>query len=247
MPSLELLAKGAINLGYPLSEQQLNQFQLYYQILIDWNQRINLTAIVDFKDVQVKHFLDSLSVATVLSDISDGQRLLDVGTGAGFPGIPLKILFPSLQVVLLESVTKKVKFLTHLVSQLGLQGVEIINDRAENLGHNASYRELFEIVVSRAVAPLPTLYELTLPFCKRNGIFIAQKKGDIDKEIESSKTALKILGGQLKEVRKVNLPEIGERLLLVAMKVAPTPPLYPRRPGIPSKRPIITNGWEASC
>jgi len=241
MPSLELLAKGAINLGYPLSEQQLNQFQLYYQILIDWNQRINLTAIVDFKDVQVKHFLDSLSVATVLSDISDGQRLLDVGTGAGFPGIPLKILFPSLQVVLLESVTKKIKFLTHLVSQLGLQGVEIINDRAENLGHNTSYRELFEIVVSRAVAPLPTLYELTLPFCTLDGISIAQKKGGIDKEIESSKTALKILGGQLEEVRKVNLPEIGERLLLVARKVTPTPPSYPRRPGVPSKHPIITN------
>ena len=239
MPSLELLAKGAVNLGYPLSEQQLNQFQLYYQILIDWNQRINLTAIVDFEDVQIKHFLDSLTVATVLSDIATGHRLLDVGTGAGFPGIPLKILFPSLQVVLLESVTKKVKFLNHLISQLGLQGVEIINDRAENLGRNAAYREQFSVVVSRAVAPLPELLELTLPFCHLNGIFIAQKKGDIAKEIESAKRALEILGGELRETKRVSLPELEERFLVITLKTGPTPPAYPRRPGIPSKRPII--------
>ena len=242
MTSLEILAKGALNLGYPLSEQQLALFELYHQILIDWNQRINLTAIVNHEDVQMKHFLDSLTVAAALPNVSQDNRLLDVGTGAGFPGIPLKILLPELRVVLLESVTKKVKFLNHLVSQLSLQGIEIVNERAENLGHNASYREQFATVVSRAVASLPTLFELTLPFCKLNGISIAQKKGDIEKEIKASRAALETLGGQLKEVRKVSLPVLEDRLLLITVKTSPTPVTYPRRPGIPAKRPIVNRG-----
>lgn len=239
--NVEKLYACAQKLGFELSQRQLEQFSVYYHELIDWNRRINLTAITGYEEVQIKHFCDSLSV------ILGGQpfvaanrpRVLDVGTGAGFPGIPLKILLPGIGLVLLESVAKKGAFLRHLVEKLGLENVEVVIGRAEEIAHLTEYREKFDIVLSRGVAPLPTLVELTLPLCKIGGSSIAQKKGNIDVEVAQAATAMGVLGGSLREIKRVELDELaGERYLVIIDKVSPTPVKYPRRPGIPAKRPL---------
>ena len=242
MTIMEKLASGAKKLGLQLTPKQLEQFQVYYQELIEWNQRVNLTAITDYEEVQIKHFLDSLTVVLALKQpIGKGDcRLIDVGTGAGIPGIPLKILLPDIKLVLLEATTKKAAFLHHIRDKLELNDVEIIVGRAEDVAHQAQYREKFELVLSRAVARLPTLVELTLPFCALGGSFIAQKKGDIDLEISQAGKVLSLLGGNLREVKRVDLEEFtDERWLIVIDKVSPTPQQYPRRPGIPTKRPLV--------
>ncbi len=238
---MESLNRGAQKLGLHLNPEQLEQFQTYYQELLDWNRRINLTSITDYEEVQIRHFLDSLTVILVGQQISNTSiRLIDVGTGAGMPGLPLKILFPDIKLVLLEATTKKAAFLHHLKQKLALNNVEIVVGRAEDVAHLSQYREGFDIVLSRAVAPLPTLVELTLPFCAIGGCLIAQKKGVIDPEISRATRAISILGGNLREVRGVDLEEFpDERWLVIIDKVSPTPELYPRRPGIPSKRPIV--------
>lgn len=236
---MELLRSGAARLGYQLSPEQLRLFQTYYEVLTYWSGKLNLTAITDFEDVQVKHFLDSLTVATVFNGVRRDARLLDVGTGAGLPGIPLKILFPELRLTLLESVAKKTHFLDHLALHLGLKGVEIVTGRAEDLAHDPEYREQFHVAVSRAVAALPTLLELTLPFCRTGGLLVALKSGDLAEEIELSSRALELLGGQVTEMRQVDFPGLEGHILIVVSKVAPTPLAYPRRPGLPYKRPII--------
>ena len=239
---MEKLESGAQKLGLHLSPKQLEQFQVYYQELIDWNQRVNLTAITGYEEVQIKHFLDSLTVVLVLKQPlgKESFRLIDVGTGAGIPGIPLKIILPDIKLVLLEATAKKADFLHHIKDKLGLDDVEIIVGRAEDVAHKAQYRENFELVLSRAVARLPTLVELTLSFCALGGSFIAQKKGDIGPEISQAGMAISLLGGNLREVKRVDLAEFTDaRWLVIIDKVSTTPQQYPRRPGIPAKRPLL--------
>ncbi len=242
MAIMEKLITGAKKLGLQLSPRQLEQFSIYYQELIDWNQRVNLTAITEYEEVQIKHFLDSLTVTLAFKPpISNTDlRLIDVGTGAGLPGLVLKILFPDIKLVLLEATAKKAAFLRHLYSKLKLDNIETIIGRAEEVAHLAQYREQFDVVLSRGVAPLPTLIELTLPFGSIGGSLIAQKKGDTEAEISQAAKAIKMLGGKLREVKKIDLAEFtDERQLVIIDKVSPTPHQYPRRPGIPSKRPIF--------
>ncbi len=237
---MERLSSGAIKLGVRLNSSQLEQFSIYYRELVDWNKRVNLTAITDYEEVQIKHFLDSLTVTLALKQPPAGFHLIDVGTGAGMPGIPMKILLPDIKLVLLEATGKKAAFLDHLKQKLGLDNVEIVVGRAEEVAHLGEYRERFDIVLSRAVAPLPTLVEFALPFCTIGGSFIAQKKGAVDLEINRAAKAISTLGGNLREVKRVDLEEFSdERRLIIIDKVSVTPPQYPRRPAIPAKRPLV--------
>lgn len=239
---LEYLVKGCQILGLELTPCQLNQFELYYKELIDWNTKTNLTAITDYHDVQIKHFLDSLSVYLAFHNMSvSSLKMLDVGTGAGFPGIPIKIVFPDINLTLLEATGKKVSYLKHIVGKLNLVDTDIITARAEDLAHESYHREQYNIVTARALAELPVLLELTLPFCRIGGKVISQKKGDIKLEIERMQRALDLLGGELSEVITVTIPGLlDERSLVIINKIRNTPFEYPRRSGMPYKRPILS-------
>lgn len=235
---MELLANGARKLGISLNHQQIENFQLFYDELVEWNKRTNITGISDYAGVQTKHFLDSLSIILFWKPL-DQEYVLDVGSGPGLPGLPLKIVFPSFKLVLLEATGKKVTFLNHVITKLGVKDVEIIKGRAEELAHNMEYREKFDIVLARAVAELPSLVELALPFCKTGGTFISSKKNDISDELTQAGKAISLLGGRFRSLVKVNLPEFTDnRCLVVIDKVEKTPDQYPRRPGIPQRRPI---------
>jgi 16S rRNA (guanine527-N7)-methyltransferase len=239
---MKQLIAGAGKLGIKLSSSQVRQFELYYRELIEWNKKTNLTAITDWSSVQVKHFLDSLTLTLVLPEEEATRpdfRIIDIGTGAGFPGLPLKILFPQPRLVLVEPTAKKTAFLHHIIRNLELENVEVLNSRAEEAGRLPPYREQFTLVLSRAVAPLSTLAELTLPFCEIGGRFIAQKKGKIDQEINRAEKAIAVLGGKLDRMKKIELDEFDDaRYLVIIAKICPTPGKYPRRPGLPRRRPI---------
>lgn len=240
---MERLITGATKLGINLTPVQTEQFETFYRLLADWNRHINLTSVIDYEEVQVKHFLDSLTVVLAVRDaIVDSVAdlyMLDVGAGAGLPGIPLKLVLPHTRLVLLDSVGKKTDFLRELVNRLALDGVEVLTARAEDAAHQAAYREKFDLVLARALARLPVALELTLPFCRTHGITVHQKKGDIAGELAEARAAINILGGRLKGVLPVELQELPDsRRLVVIEKVNPTPAKYPRRAGMPQKRPL---------
>lgn len=239
---MDILAAGAERLGLKLTSRQIAQFELYYSKLSKWNQRINLTAITAYEEVQIKHFLDSLTITMAFPHlkVNPPGKIIDIGTGAGLPGIPLKILIPTVHLTLVESIAKKTTFLEYIISQLNLKDVEILTARAEDIGHKEKYRGQYDLVVSRAVAALPTLLELSLPFCKTGGIFVAQKQDRAKPEIDRAAKAMRVLGGMLREVIEIDLPEFNDRRCLIIFgKISPTLEEYPRRAGIPAKKPIL--------
>jgi len=236
---MKLVKQGATKWGLGLTRDQMEAFEIYYQQLITWNERVNLTAITEYEEVQVKHFLDSLSCLQVLTTFPFGTRCIDIGAGAGFPGLPLKIVRPQMRLTLLEATGKKVLFLEHIVRELRLREVEIIKGRAEELGRRSGHREGYEVALARAVAQLSVLLEYGLPLLMVGGIFVAQKGVEIEGEVEAAQAAMKALGGRMKEVRVVQLPGLeAPRHLVVVEKVASTSEKYPRRAGMPAKRPL---------
>lgn len=224
--------------GIVLTEKQKEQFQKYYEIMVEWNKVMNLTGITEYDEVNLKHFTDSLSIAK-MKKMEEIQSFIDVGTGAGFPGIPLKIAFPHMKAVLLDSLNKRVKFLNTVIDELGLEDIETCHGRAEEYAKKKEYREQFDLCVSRAVANLSTLSEYCLPFVKQGGCFVSYKSGTSDDEIMQSEKAVKILGGKIKNIDKFELPgtDMG-RALVEIEKVKATPGKYPRKAGMPSKEPL---------
>lgn len=221
-----------------LSAQQVKSLVQYEKELLEWDQKFNLTAIRDVESIRTKHFLDSFSCVLAWKK-SPPDRLIDVGTGAGFPGIPLKILYPNLKLTLIESVGKKAKFCQHIVDVLGLANVNVIQARAEEIGQDAKHREKYDWAVARAVANLNVLSEYLLPLIKVGGNILAQKGESGPAEAQSAEKAMKLLGGKLKQLIPVNLPGVADdRYLVIVEKVAATPPKYPRKPGIPAKQPL---------
>lgn len=236
------LIEGARQLGIDLNARRVKQFELYYQKLIEWNEKINLTTIVGYQEAQVKHFLDSISVISALTreemDKADFS-IIDIGTGAGFPGLPLKILLAESRLVLVDSTAKKVAFLRCVTRELGLDNVEIVCGRAEEIAHLPLYRQRFDLALSRAVASLPVLAELAVPFCRIGGKFVAQKKGEVEQEMKKAVKAIETLGGKLGQVKRIELEGLRDgRYLVIIDKIYPTPEKYPRRPGVPGRRPI---------
>jgi 16S rRNA (guanine527-N7)-methyltransferase len=224
--------------GVDLSADQLSSFETYRNELLAWNERYNLTAITDPVDVEIKHFLDSLSCLQVAKFRAE-QRVVDIGTGAGLPGIPLKIVFPSIHLTLVESIGKKVDFCEHVVAKLGLIGVEVVHSRAEALGQDQLHRTAYDWALARAVAVAPVLLEYLLPLIRLNGHAILQKGSTGPQEIQSATQALAVLGGEVLQMAPVELPKVPEtRYLILVRKCAATPEKYPRRPGIPAKRPM---------
>lgn len=225
-------------LDLELGRDAQRAFALYAEQLLAWNERMNLTAITDPDAIAMRHFLDSLSVKLAVT-FSPGMRVIDVGTGAGFPGLPLRLVFPSIELTLLEATTKKTLFLEHITQLLGLTNVRILNARAEEAGQDPATREKFDLALARAVAPMPVLAEYLLPFCRVGGRCVALKGEHAAAEVQIAENALRILGGRLVKIIPVELPLVVEtHHLVVIEKVAATPPQYPRRPGIPSKRPL---------
>lgn len=232
------LAQGASAFGLALSDKQLALFATYQQLLLEWNQRLNLTAIDQPREIQLRHFLDSLSCVLVTGDLS-GRRLIDIGSGAGFPGLPLKLLYPGLQLTLVESVAKKTRFLEELVATLGLESVTILAERAETLGRQPAHREQYDWATARAVAAMPVLAEYLLPLVRVGGRMLAQKGAAAAEEAAAAAPSFSILGGGRPELHEVQLPG-GEitHYLVVVEKIGFTPQRYPRRPGMPAKRPL---------
>ena len=247
-----VLTGGARSLGIELTENQLAQFRTYACTLLEWNRRVNLTAITDYREIVAKHFLDSLTVLLGMRLLHHGAvergcpspeagplSLLDVGTGAGFPGMPLRIACPTMRLTLLDSSAKKTDFLRHLLALLQIDDVGVTTARAEEIARRQEHRESYQLTVSRAVGNLTTLAEYLLPFCALGGLAIAMKKGTMAAETASAQRAIALLGGRLRETIPVWLPGLADdRCLVVMEKVGPTPEGYPRRTGIPAKRPL---------
>lgn len=237
---VDKMVSGLEEVGINLSEQQIDQFYQYYELLIEWNKVMNLTAITELEEVVSKHFIDSMTLVKAVADLGEcDASVIDVGTGAGFPGIPLKIAFPNLRITLLDSLNKRIKFLDEVIAQLGLKDIVTIHGRAEDFGKNPKYREQFDFCVSRAVANAATLSEYCLPFVKVGGSFIPYKSGKIDEELEAGKKAIKTVGGEIKDVVRFQLASAdADRALVVIKKTEKTPKKFPRKAGVPSKEPI---------
>lgn len=233
-----ILEKKAESLSIVLDDKQIRQFEQYYHILVEWNKVMNLTAITEYEEVVEKHFIDSLSIVKVM-DLTTIDTVIDIGTGAGFPGIPLKIAFPHLKVTLLDSLNKRIKFLNKVIEELELDNIEAIHGRAEDYAKQPKYREQYDLCVSRAVANLATLSEYCLPYVKVDGLFVPYKSGEIDDELNNSKRAVEILGGKIEDVVKFQLPEtdIGRSFVKIH-KTKETKKKYPRKAGMPSKEPL---------
>ncbi|MBM7662217.1 16S rRNA (guanine527-N7)-methyltransferase [Bacillus mesophilus] len=224
--------------GITLSPKQIEQFKLYFKLLVEWNEKMNLTAITDEEEVYLKHFYDSVTAAFFV-DFKTPLSICDVGAGAGFPSIPIKICFPHLKVTIVDSLQKRISFLNELAKQLELTDVNFYHDRAETFGQNNSFRESYDIVTARAVARLSVLSELCLPLVKQDGIFVAMKGASAKEELEQGQAAIKILGGTLLEEHRFKLPtEESDRSIFVIKKEKKTPKKYPRKPGTPNKLPI---------
>lgn len=226
----------ANEIGILLDEKQINQFYIYMKLLLEWNEKMNLTAITKPEEIILKHFVDSM---TISKRIKKDAKVIDVGTGAGFPGIPLKIIREDIEVTLLDSLNKRINFLEEVIQQLGLTKIRAIHSRVEELGKNKKYRENFDCSVSRAVANLSTLSEYLIPLVMINGCCISMKGPSVEEEIQQSQNAISILGGKIEEVEKFQLPKSDiDRNVVVIRKIKPTPPKYPRKPGMPAKEPI---------
>lgn len=236
------LRRGCEALGIILTDEQVRQFLTYYEFLVEKNQVMNLTAITEYEEVVQKHFVDSLSIVKVC-DMKQVQTLIDVGTGAGFPGVPIKIAFPHIKVVLLDSLNKRVQFLNELTVRLGCEEITAVHGRAEDFGKNPAYREQFDLCVSRAVANLSSLSEYCVPFINEKGRFISYKSMEIDTEAQEAKKAIYLLGGKVEQVETFCLPgsDLG-RSFVVIRKERPTPAKYPRKAGLPSKEPLGSGG-----
>lgn len=226
------------NLGIILTDRQKDQFERYYEMLVEWNKVMNLTGITDYDEVNLKHFTDSLTLVRNV-DMKEITTMIDIGTGAGFPGMPIKIAFPHIKVVLLDSLNKRIKFLNAVIEELELKGIETLHGRAEDYARKEQYREKFDLCASRAVANLSTLSEYCIPFIKTGGRFISYKSGESTEEIEQSKKAVDILGGKIENVDKFLLADSDiRRALVVIRKEKNTPKKYPRKVGIPGKEPL---------
>ncbi len=239
---MELLIEGAKDLKILLSAEQIEALRTYQEELVTWNERFNLTAITDSEGIQIRHFLDSFSCVLALApgERFSGKRVIDVGAGAGFPGIPLKILCPGIRLTLLEATGKKVGFMEHVVRKLDLKDVTVIHGRAEELGQEPAHRERYDWAVARAVADMAVLAEYLLPLAKVGGQALAQKGEDAPAEVQRTEWAIDRLGGHVRRLVPVELRGLAEtRYLVVVDKIAATPEQYPRRPGRPSKRPLM--------
>ncbi|MEE0686054.1 MAG: 16S rRNA (guanine(527)-N(7))-methyltransferase RsmG [Lachnospiraceae bacterium] len=238
---LKIFYKGLEELGIELSEKQIDQFIQYYEMLVEKNKVMNLTAITEFNEVIVKHFIDSLALVKVVDkdDLSNGISIIDIGTGAGFPGIPLKIAFPNINITLLDSLNKRINFLKEVSDELGFEGIDFIHGRSEDFGRNPQFREKFDICVSRAVANLATLSEFCVPFVKVGGSFISYKAGDCGEEVKESMKAVEKMGGKIINQLEYMVPTSDlNRVLLFIEKEKATPKSFPRKAGTPAKEPI---------
>lgn len=236
---MEALSGGLTESEIPFTEQHLIRCQKYHDLLLEWNQKMNLTSIEDSREIAIKHFIDSLWCVKYLN-IPAAASLIDVGTGAGFPGLPVKIFFPHIKLVLLDSLEKRCKFLAEAVKMLELENITIIHGRAEEKGKEKAFREQFSLVTARAVTSLPVLAEYCLPLLHVGGYFFALKGPDIQEEVKKGEKAIQTMGGEFRETHYYRLPLSGDpRSLVVVEKIKPTPEKYPRKPGVPAKQPLL--------